>query len=211
MSPSATGSGSQAGGSSSTPALLEFPAALQQKVIAGKTLPGTHVQANLVIATLLNGKVIPRNAVLSGEVIESKEKTSNEPARLSIRMDSAQWKGGSSAVQLYLTSWYYPIRTDEGPNLQYGPEMSDKAKWNGMGEYPTNSRYQPFPSDADKSHDHPASASSAAMSNLRVPMKDVELEQDNGGVVTLVGKRSNIKLDKVTAYLFVAIEPALNR
>jgi len=189
----------------------EFPVVLQHKVVAGKTSPGTHVQANLVVATLLNGKVIPRNAVLSGEVIESKAKTSSEPSRLSIRMDSAQWKNGSAPVQVYLTPRFYPVTLDAGPNLQYGPEQSAKRSWNGMGEYPSDSpTYKPFPNATDtaKSPSSPT-APSPVVSQRPVNMKDVACQRDSAGVVTLVGNRSNIKLDNLTTYVFGSSDLAM--
>lgn len=188
------------------PAQPEFPVVLQQTVVAGKTPPGTHVQAKLVAATLVNGNVIPRNAVLSGEVIESKAKTSKQPARLSVRMDSAQWKGGSAPVQVYLTSWFYPVSLDAGPNLQYGPDQGGKGSWNGMGEYPNGSRsYKPFPADTDKGNSS-TNASSAVPSKRPVTMKNTSCERDSAGVVTLVGSHSNIKLDTLTTYVFGSSE-----
>jgi hypothetical protein len=59
-----------------------------------------------VLGTLLNGTVISKGAVLSGEVIESMAKSPTEPSRLAVRMDSAQWKNGSAPVKFYLTPWY---------------------------------------------------------------------------------------------------------
>jgi hypothetical protein len=53
----------------------EFPAVMRQNVVAGATAVGTKVQARLVIATLVDGVVIPRDAVLSGEVTESAAKS----------------------------------------------------------------------------------------------------------------------------------------
>jgi hypothetical protein len=46
----------------------EFPVLMRQDIIAGKTTVGTKVEAKLVLGTLLNGTVIPKNAILSGEV-----------------------------------------------------------------------------------------------------------------------------------------------
>jgi hypothetical protein len=185
---------------------VEFPVILQQKIVAGKTPPGTHIQANLVAATLVNGTVIPRSAVLSGEVIESKAKTSSDPSRLSIRMDSAQWKGGSAPVQVYLTSWFYPVTMDSGPNLQYGPDQSGKGSWNGMGEYPTRSpSYKPFPSDSDKDNSS-TNASSSVPAKHPVTMKDTTCERDSTGVITLIGHHSNLKLDTLATYVFGSSE-----
>lgn len=57
------------------PAAPEFPVILQQSVTAGQTPARTKIQTNLLVVTLFNGMVIPRNAVISGEVIESSAKT----------------------------------------------------------------------------------------------------------------------------------------
>ena len=65
-----------------------------------------------------------KNAVFSGKVIESVAKTSTEPSRLAIRMDSVQWKDGSAAVKIYLTAWIYPTTVASGQDLQYGPQQS---------------------------------------------------------------------------------------
>jgi hypothetical protein len=187
----------------------EFPVIMQQNVVAGKTPIGTKIQAKLELATLAEGKVIPRNAVFSGEVVESAPKTATDASRLSIRMDSVQWKNGSTPIKAYLTAWYYPTTTDEGQNLQYGPTQSQKATWNGQGAYPDpNSRsYKPFPgSETDKDSSVPDTPSSAT-SHHRVAMKDVESAQSNEGAITLASKRSNIKLDKLTTYILSTGDP----
>jgi hypothetical protein len=190
---------------------LEMPIALRQKVVAGKTEPGTHVQANLVVATLVNGKVIPRNAVLSGEVVESKAKTQSEPARLSVRMDSVQWSNGTAPIRVYLTSWFYPVSFDAGPNLQYGPEQSAKRSWNGMGEYPDphSPGYKPFPAGADTGSSPSPDTPASVISKNRVAMKGVQSQRDAEGVVTLVADKSNIKLDTLTTYLFATSDLAV--
>jgi hypothetical protein len=190
---------------------LEMPLTLRQKLVAGKTEPGTHVQANLVVATLVNGKVIPRNAVLSGEVIESKAKTQSESARLSVRMDSAQWSNGSVPIRVYLTSWFFPMTFDTGPNLQYGPEQSAKRTWNGMGEYPDprSPGYKPFPASADTGSSPSLDTPASVISKNRVAMKGVQSQRDTEGVVTLVADRSNIKLDKLTTYVFASSDLAV--
>src|SRR5580700_1277966 len=86
----------------------EFPIFMKQNIVAGKTPVGTKIQAKLVAATLVNGVVVPRDAILSGEVIESVKKFASDPSRLAIRMDSADWKKGSVPIKAYLTAWYYP-------------------------------------------------------------------------------------------------------
>ena len=176
---------------------------LEQSVTAGKTLVGTKVQAKLVVATLLDGKVIARNAVFFGQVTESVAKTASNPSRLAIHIDSAQWKTGSASVGLYLTAWYYPSVNEQGQNLQYGPPQPANKTWNGEGQYPDpNSKiYRPFPGgDSNQGTSVPDTPSSTT-SNHRVLMKNVEsINGDNGGIV-LVSKRTNIKLDKLTTYV----------
>jgi hypothetical protein len=175
----------------------EFPVILEQSLVAGKTPVGTKIQAKLEVATLVDGTVIPRNAIFSGEVLESVAKTRTDPSRLAIRMDSVQWNDS----RFYLTAWYYPAEDASGQNLQYGPTQPANRTWNGEGQYPDpNSKiYKPFPGgDAnDKSASVPDTPS-ATISNHRVLMKDVETASGNDGEIALVSKHSNIKLDKVT-------------
>ena len=192
---------------SSPPGAQEFPVIMQQNVIAGKTPAGTKVQARLEVATLVAGAVVPRNAVFSGEVIESTAKTKTEPSRLAVRMDSVQWKDGSASVKVYLTSWYYPAIDEMGQDLQYGPQQGAKRTWNGQGQYPdtTTKIYKPFPgSESDKGSvpDTPASTTS----NHRVLMKNVEATSASDGSLALVSKHANLKLDKLTTYVLASAE-----
>lgn len=191
-----------------TSGVNEFPVVLQHKVIAGKTPVGTKVTAQLVVATLENGTVIPRNAVFTGEVLESTAKTSTEPARLAIRMDSVQWKKGSASIKAFLTSWYYPTVQEYGQDLQYGPSKSAKASWNGQGEYPDRSGlYHPFPgSDSGQSPSAPAAPSSMT-SNHRILMKNIEVEHRGDGSTVLVSKHGDIKFDSVTTYVLAEGNP----
>lgn len=185
------------------PGMQEFPVMLQQSVNAGKTPVGTKIQAKLVVATLVAGTVVPRNAVFSGEVVESVAKTKTEPSRLAIRMDSVQWKTGSAPVKVYSTAWYYPAQNEDGQNLQYGPQQPANRTWNGQGQYPDpNSKvYKPFPGSDPNQNTSVPDTPTAITSNHRVAMKDVEAVSGNDGIVTLVCKRTNIKLDKVTTYV----------
>lgn len=185
----------------------EFPVLLQQAVTAGKTPVGTKVQAKLAIATLVNGKVIPRNAVLSGEVIESVAKAGKDPSRISLRVDSATWKDGSIPLKLYMQPWYYPSVVQSGEDLQYGPPDAANRNWNyGQGEYPNpnSPSYKPFPgADSNKDSGVP-SATNSVTAKHRVPMKDVEVQHGQQDAVILVSKRSTIKLDRLTTYVFAS-------
>jgi hypothetical protein len=187
---------------------IEFPITLRQNIDAGKTGVGTKIQANLVAATLVNGTVIPRDAILSGEVTESVAKTKTDPSRLAIRMDSAQWKNGSAQLKIYLTAWYYPEAMLANQDVSY--ESSDATKsnknWNGMGAYPnpnTSISQDRFPGrDADKNTGAATPDSTASsISKHRALMKNVDSLRSDDGVVTLSSKRSTIKLDKLTTYV----------
>lgn len=192
---------------SSPSGVQEFPVILQQNVTAGKTPVATKVQARLEVATLVDGTVVPRNAVFSGEVIESTAKTKTEPSRLAIRMDSVHWKDGSASVKVYLTAWYYPAIDEMGQDLRYGPQQGAKRTWNGQGQYPdtTTKVYKPFPgSESDKGSvpDTPASATS----NHRLLMKNVEATSTGDGSLALVSKHANLKLDRLTTYVLASGE-----
>jgi hypothetical protein len=184
-------------------AVQEFPVILHKGVTAGKTPAGTKLEAELVIATLVNGTVIPKKAMLSGEVVDSVAKTRTEPSRLSIRIDSATWKNGSAPLKLYLTAWFYPSITESGQDLRYGPEQPASRTWNGAGEYPgADTRgYKPMPGDSDKGQAAAPDTPNTVASKHPVLMKDVSVEVGTDGSLALVSKRSNLKLDPYTTYV----------
>ena len=187
-----------------TPAKIpDFPVALQQSVTAGKTPVGTKVQGKLTIATLLNGTVIPRSATLTGEVTESAAKTATDPSRLAIRMDSVQWKDGSTTIKVYFNGRYYPTVDEAGQDLQYGPPQPANRTWNGQGQYPDQNShtYKPFPgSDADKGSAVPDTPASAMAKNSAL-MKDLEVLRDSDGTIVLTSKHANVKLERYTTYV----------
>src|ERR1700674_1111850 len=191
---------------------LEFPVVMRQNVAAGTTPVGTKVQAKLEVATLVDGVVVPRDAVFSGEVTESVAKSATDPSRLAIRMDSAQWKKGSAPVVLslaskvYLTAWYYPVAetrtqdlSDESPN--------DPQSWKQRNRPPTfpdpnGSASEPFPgrgAGTDPGSSPPSPSSN--ISKHRALMKNVESTRTSDGAVTLTSKSFNIKIDKLTTYV----------
>jgi hypothetical protein len=192
-------------GPPNSPSGREFPVIMRQNVIAGKTPVGTKVQANLVVATLVDGVVIPRDALLSGQVTESVAKSKSDPSRLGIRMDSAQWKNGAAPIKVYLTSWYYPVAATSAQDLSYQPPGAAQSvrRWNGMGTYPDkNAPPDPQPLPGPDRDSSPATAS--MISKHRVLMKDVDATSNPDGSVTLTTMRFNLKLDKVTTYVLAA-------
>jgi hypothetical protein len=185
---------------------LQLPVLLQDNVVAGKTPPGTKIQCKLIAATLVAGTVIPRSAVLSGEVVESLAKTGTAPSRLSVRMDSAQWKTGSASLKVYLTRWYYPTTEAGGQDLQYGAPVSPKRTWNGMGQYPDPNSpvYKPFPTESDKPKNSVPDTPAAVISDHPTLMKNVDSVRKDDGSLAIVSAHSNLKLDKLTTYVLAA-------
>lgn len=184
----------------------EFPLTPEKRLTAGKTAVGTRIQAKLAIATLVNGKVIPRNAVFSGAVVQSVARTKTGPSRIGIRMDAVSWKQGFEPINVYLTSWYYPTTPDPGQNLRYGPDQPASRTWDGQGQYPDQNShvYRPFPgSDSDNAKQSGApNTSNPVQSNHPVSMKHVELERFSDGTIVLVSIHDNLKIDNRTTYIF---------
>jgi hypothetical protein len=182
--------GQQTPATPASPVATEFPVLMRQDIVAGKTTVGTKVDAKLVLGTLLNGTVIPKGAILSGEVIESVAKSPTEPSQLAVRMDSAQWKNGSAPVKLYLTSWYYPAAAPPDPD---GPLAKPYN--------PENTIYDPLPGSENNSND---SRPVPNTTNRRVLMKNVEaLRRYDAGVI-ITSKILNIKINKWTTYVLAA-------
>jgi hypothetical protein len=185
----------------------EFPIVMMQNVVAGKTAVGSKVRARLVVATMLKGGVIPRDAVMTGEVTESVAKSASEPSRLAIRMDSAQWKNGGARFKVYLTAWFYPQAAMAPQDLSYQPaDAPGRNKNPGGTDYtdPKNpmsqQKWPPQQGDNSMQTDAPASV----ISTHRVLMKNLESKRNDDGSVVLVSEKSNIKLDKNTTYVLAA-------
>lgn len=202
--------GQQTPTSPTSAAATEFPVIMQEHVDAGKTPVGTKIKAKLVVATMVNGAVVPRDAIFSGEVIESVAKSAEAPSRLAIRMDSAQWKNGSAPIKVYLTSWIYPVATMAGQDLSYQPPDSANSPkhWNGAGPYPDPNNpisQQKMPGRDTGNDSNPAPPTpSSNISKHRVLMKNVDSVRNSDGAVTLTSKHSNIKLDKTTTYILAS-------
>jgi hypothetical protein len=195
---------------------LELPVIMRQNVAAGATPVGTRIQAKLAVATLVNGVVVPQDAILSGSVTESVAKSAASPSRLAICMDSAQWKNRSTPVvvsfepRVYLTAWYYPAAALTNPNLSTDmPDAPHNPRFgNTPSPYPApRNSTSPSPSlsgpDAGSDKDA-APAPTSEVSKHRVLMKNVESTRNSDGAVGLTSKQLNIKLDKTTTYVFAA-------
>lgn len=193
-----------------SPGVREFPVIMQQSVTAGKTPTATKVSAKLSVATLVDGVVYPKNAIFSGEVTESVAKTDTSPSRLAIRMDSVLWKGGSAALKVFLTGWYYPTRIAVGQDLLYRPidTTVNWKTWNGTGAYP-GPNVEPFPgSDSNRGPTSVPNTPVAVTLENPVMMKHVESHRNGDGSLAITCIRSNIKLDRLTDYVLATGERA---
>lgn len=203
---------------SSSSGALEFPVIMRQNVAAGTTPVGTKVQAKLAVATLVDGVVVPRDAVFSGEVTESVAKSATDPSRLAIRMDSAQWKKGTAptvlslASKLYLTAWYYPVAETRARDLSDESPDDGPESWKHRNRPPTfpdpnAPASQPFPgrgTGTDQGSMPPSPSSN--ISKHRASMKNVESTSNSDGAVTLTSKSFNIKIDKTTTYVLATAD-----
>ena len=193
--------------------LLELPVYFQQKITAGITPVGTKITAKLTIATLVKGSVVPQGAVLSGEVTESQVKSADAPSKLGLRMDLAEWKGGSLPIKVYLTEWYYPPRRplmeDDSSGLS-GIHGSVGITMGGGAPYPSSGSPEPgrFPDDGpptvSPTIDPNPDKTPANVSPHRVRMKDVELKRGEDATISLICKKRSLKLDKNTNYVLAS-------
>ena len=180
--------------------LQEFPVTLRQNIVAGKTPVGEKVEANLTLATLVDGKVIPEGATFSGEVVASIARTEDQPSRLAIRMNSVRWKKGSVPVIAYVTNWYYPVELiTEGPHPDRGIHGDIDIQAGGSRPIPPAS--QPTPRRVDGAETGGSSSPASKLSDHRVLMKDVDSATADDGTITISSTRSNLKLDKSTTYV----------
>ena len=193
---------------SSPPPLREFPVILQQNLETGKTPVGAKVQATLAAATDFNGTMIPKNAVLSIVVAESVAKTAKDKARLEIRIDKASWNGGWSPLKAYLMPLYFPLTSQAGQSL---PNRSGASGDGDEADQRTNSQspmQRQFPSNNSEAAQE-AIPDIPAISTRPVRMKNVELAPASDGGIALVSEHANIKLYKLTTYIFAADESSV--
>jgi hypothetical protein len=191
---------------------LEFPAALQSKVVAGSTAVGTEVRAKLTLATLVAGVVIPEEAIISGRVEQSVARTKDAPSLLKIKFDSAHWKKGSLPLDLYLVSCYYPlefntaaadnppgVHGDIGITMGSAPAPGSLPRSNGG--LPSNGTPSMDASHQDNFPDPRGNVSLSEVAKHWVRMEKVETAPSPDGGLQMTSTDRNIKLDKNTIYL----------
>lgn len=203
---SAASIGQQSHQASPPPVLRQFPVILQQSVEAGKTPAGTKVQGKLAAATLFSGTLIPKNAVASGVVVESESKRGEDRARLAIRLNTVSWDGGWAPLYAYLMPLYYPATGQAMPNLPNESPDPDSRTLNGPNQSESPMSRQ-FPGDGSEANQG-AIPNVAILSSRPVRMKNVVLEPASDGGIALVSEHANIKLFKMTTYVFAADESA---
>jgi hypothetical protein len=181
----------QGSAAASLASVQEFPVTMLQNVKAGKTPVGTKVEAKLTIATLVGGAVLPEGAIFSGEVVESAAKSSSDPSRIAIRMDSVQWKNGSKPITVYLTAWYYPLQMGMDADHEDCRSSGSLGMNCPIGITTPGTR---IPPDA-------LPPPPIQISKSRVAMKDVESTRNADGAIELTSIRSDLKLDKTTTYV----------
>jgi hypothetical protein len=204
---------------------VEFPASLQMKVVAGSTPAGTEVRAKLTMATLMDGVVIPQDAVISGHVEQSVAKTTEAPSILKIKFESARWKKGSAPVTLYLAGCYYPFEFQTPTNnpggmhgevgITMGGAADSASRTNGgmsnggipNGGIPSGG----IPSggmsggmDAGRHDTYPDPRPSATVSEISkhwVRLENVDTIVTPDGSLQITSHQRNLKLEKGTVYL----------
>jgi len=195
----------QAQAPSARPALHEFPLTLQQSFESGKAKIGARVQAKLAAATKFQGTVIPRNAVFSGVVIESTATGAKEPAKLAIRMEKAEWKDDSISLTAYLLPLSYSNTSPSAQSLpNESPDPSSRTL-NGAGQDSNSPMHAPFPTN-DSQAAQAAIPEAPMLSSRPVQMKNVAIALADEGGAALVSEHTNIKLYKMTTYVFAATE-----
>lgn len=190
---------------SARPALHEFPLTLQQSLESGKATIGTKVQAKLAVATKFQGTVIPRNALFTGVVIESTAKSAKDQAKLAIRMEKVEWKDDSVSLTAYLLPLSYSNTAQAAPSLpNESPDPSSRTL-NGAGQDTNSPMSRPFPTN-DSQAAQAVIPEAPTLSSRPVQMKNVNLALADEGGAALVSEHSNIKLYRMTTYVFAATE-----
>ena len=195
---------------------VELPASLQTKVVAGSTPVGSEVRVKLTIATLMDGVVIPQDAVISGHVEQSVAKTTDAPSLLKIKFDSARWKKGNAQVTLYLAGCYYPVEFQSpandpsGIHGQIGTTMgsaSESTPGRTTGGMPNSGMPNGGMSgtmDASRLDTYPDQRPGTVFSEVSkhwVRIENVDTVVTPDGSLQITSQQRNLKLDKGTIYL----------
>ena len=200
----------------------EFPATLSQTVEAGKTAAGTAVSARLMMATLVNGVVVPEGATLNGVVEVSAGRSESQPARIKIRMTQAIWKERAIALNLYLADQYYPRRAEQAPadspldsrdSTMRDVLVSTNSILTRGGlvarspvtDPDTNTKAPPTRhADQNAANDASNSAPARGMSG-RTKLDRITAVPDGEGGIALVSDLKKLKLDRGTCYSFESV------
>jgi hypothetical protein len=190
------------------------------KIVAGSTPAGTEVRAKLTMATLMDGVVIPQDAVISGHVEQSVAKTTEAPSILKIKFESARWKKGSAPVTLYLAGCYYPFEFQDPTNNPAGihgevgntmggaadsaPRTNGGMSNGGMSNGGMPSGGLSGSMDAGRLDTYPDPRPSATVSEISkhwVRMENVDTIVTPDGSLQITSHQRNLKLEKGTVYL----------
>jgi hypothetical protein len=201
--------------------ILELPASLQNKVAAGSTAVGTEVRAKLTLATLVAGVVIPEDAIISGHVEVSVAKTKDSPSQLKIKFDSAHWKKGSTPLNLYMVSCYYPVEFntaatdnpsgvhgDVGVSMGGAPPPTSLPRGTTTGGLSANGMPTMDAGRPDGFPDPRPNVSLSEVAKHWVRMEKVDTSPTPDGGLQMSSNDRNIKLDKNTIYLLHSAPPA---
>jgi len=100
---------------------------------------------------------------------------------------------------------YYPTTEQAAPNLPTESPDPDSRTMNGAGQSGAPMS-RPFPGNGSEANQGAILPNIPTTSNHPVRMKDVALAPASDGGIALVSEHANIKLYKLTTYIFAANE-----
>ncbi len=168
---------------------LRIPAVVSRTIRAEKVRPGDEVRFDLVEGILLGqGVVIPSGAHLRGHVLKAEPITASSPSRLSVEVDSAEWRHGEVPLHAFIAAIVIrqfttdpmdpPCSSDEsGPpdlpheaNLDISPQPACDTRW------PLDNRVDTFANNAglrqlmlETNHSDGSTALISTRKNVRLP------------------------------------------
>jgi len=185
-----------------TPARLQLPVNLRQKVIAGVTPVGAPVEAKLLAGTLVSGAVIPQGATLSGHVEQSAKKQGDQPSRIKLEFDSASWKKGSAPLEVYLVGCYFPQLMSQ---VHHSGITVDNAHGADEGNGPGGGVSRDLPPGMGP---EALGSSNTEPSAHWVRQEGTEPAVDPAGGVSVISKDRDLKLDKDATCLLIDVPRA---